>query len=353
MSFAEITGQDFLIATLRKAYEQDRISHAYMIEGSDLSGKLTLALSIAGAMNCQTVKDNAKKSGRRKEDFDACGKCPACQATEHGNFTGLVIIEPLKGKSQISIEQIREEIVARAALKPQEGICRTFIIKNAEMMTDQAANALLKTLEEPAPQMLLLLTSAHPDRLPATVISRCQTLRLRPVNQDLIEDWIVKHGVPAKDAAFISKFAEGSIGRAMSFFEDELQNKRRWIFEQITKMPAVHPISLGEEIIAMCKGKNNTTSVVRMQLAEIMGLLSAFYRDVLVRAASASGNDGIALLNQDCADIINGFHLTQRAALEILESIEKCRFYIDRNVNYRVAFSNLMLNINAAYRQGQ
>lgn len=353
MAFSDLIGQDFATGLVRNAYERDRFPHAYVISGPEKAGKFTFAWNIALALNCVTRKESEKKNGRRAVDFEPCGTCANCRSAEHGNFAELVIIEAPKDKRQINIEQIRDGIIARSAFKAREDVWQVFIIRDADAMNQQAANALLKTLEEPAPQTILLLTTAHPESLPNTVISRCQSLRVCPVQPEEIVKYLESRGIGGEDAAFIGKFAAGSIGRALAFHGDEFYAKRKWLFEKVSDMPKMHPVQLSGDIIKECQGsaqKGSTADALRMKLVALLDLLSSFFRDVLVCGLSSGGND-TALLNDDCRGAAEKLNLSTDSALDILDRITECRLNIEQNINYRIALVNLMLAINAVYRE--
>jgi len=164
MSFNDIFGHDKQIALLKGFIEQNRLPHALLFYGMEGIGKKTTALVFAKALNCL------------RENQDACDDCSSCRKVDHKNHLDVVLLEA-EGQF-IKIQAVRD-LQQQMKFKPWEGKKRVCIIDDAEKMNDIAANALLKTLEEPSASNIMILISARPHQLPATVVSRCQQLKFR------------------------------------------------------------------------------------------------------------------------------------------------------------------------------
>ena len=233
-------GHPGAIRLLGGAIGLGRVSHAYLIAGPEQVGKRTLALDIARAVNCTPSPD---MFGEAPEP--PCGRCASCDRIARGLHADVRVIdvdtelpsadgssESGQGSSSRSRKNIRIEHIAElqreAALKPFEGRRRVFVVDGAEAMSAEAANRLLKTLEEPAEEVMIVLVSASPDRLPPTVVSRCQRIELRLVPREEIELALVdRFGAEPEDAAVLSRIARGCPGWAIEALNDPTAMDKR------------------------------------------------------------------------------------------------------------------------------
>ena len=217
-----------------------RASHAYLITGSAQVGKRTLALDIARAVNCTPSPDMFGETPQ-----PPCGRCAPCDRITRGLHADVRVIdvntelpsadgrsESGQGSNPRSRKNIRIEHIAElqreASLKPFEGRRRVFIVDEAEAMSAEAANRLLKTLEEPAEEVMIVLVSASPDSLPPTVVSRCQRIELRLVPREEIERALVdRFGAEPEDAAVLSRIARGCPGWAIDALNDPTAMDKR------------------------------------------------------------------------------------------------------------------------------
>ena len=177
MSFKDVYGHEKQIKVLQTAMSRDRIPHAYLFYGAEGVGKRTVAEVFAKALNCA--------SGR--ESLDACDACPSCLKIDHENHPDVITIEA-QGQS-IKIQEVRE-LQEQMKFSPFEGGKRIFIIVDADKMNIASANAILKTLEEPAASNILVLLTSRPHQLPATVLSRCQHLRFNPLRRETVASFL-------------------------------------------------------------------------------------------------------------------------------------------------------------------
>ncbi len=177
----QVVGQDRALTLLKRSLERDAVAHAYIYVGRPHVGKMTLALNLAQALNCEASEP-------------PCGECSSCRKIGSAKHADVQVISltsagsagESKVRAEISIGQIRQ-LQHHASLPPFEGKCKVFIIDEAEHLSIEAANCLLKTLEEPVGRVVFILLTANDSLLPATVISRCQKLELLPVAAGEVE----------------------------------------------------------------------------------------------------------------------------------------------------------------------
>ncbi|MDO8569112.1 MAG: DNA polymerase III subunit [Dehalococcoidales bacterium] len=202
----QVIGQTKTVVLLDRALKSRSLAHAYLFVGPSHVGKMTLALELARALNC-TAKE------------PPCGKCLACKkVANHPDVQVIGLGQPSdesKSRAEIGIEQIRQ-MQHSASLPPFEGKYKVFIIDGAEALSMEAANCLLKTLEEPAGHVVFILLVTNDSLLLPTVISRCQRLELRPLPAGEIEKALGERGVEAERARLLSRLAHGGIGWALS-----------------------------------------------------------------------------------------------------------------------------------------
>jgi DNA polymerase-3 subunit delta' len=212
MGFAELRDQDSAVAALTRALESGKVPHAYLFEGPAGVGKRKTALIWAAALNCEV--DRA----------DGCGSCESCRkiaAAVHPDVRWLTVPE---NKRRIPIEAVREA-ERWIAVRPHEGRSKVLIVEPAEQMSDQAANALLKTLEEPRPGSFLALVTSRASSLLPTVRSRCQRLRFGPLKRDTVAEILIEEGADPGEAELVASLSEGSVERAVGYLGDELGDR--------------------------------------------------------------------------------------------------------------------------------
>jgi len=187
--FKEIRGQQRAIVFLRGIITNERVASAYLFTGIQGTGKATTAVAFALLLNCMDPVAE-----------EACTTCESCKKILDGNHPDLLIIEPDQEKKVIRIDQIRE-IERYLAFHPVFGRYRIIIIDPAENMTDEAANAFLKTLEEPPPRTVFILNVRETGELPPTIVSRCQKVPFKPLPTKVIKDWLVNEGNVPRERA--------------------------------------------------------------------------------------------------------------------------------------------------------
>jgi len=327
-----VVGHEAAVAALSRAAEQGRLSHAHLFLGPKGVGKMALALGLAQALNCTGTAP-------------PCGTCAQCRRTAAGRHADVHVVALPKStdglaRKTIPIDAIKEMQQA-AGLQPYEGRCRVIIIDGADALSPDAANRLLKTLEEPPPAVRLILLAANETPLLPTILSRCQTLQLRPVPRAKIEQQLVTAcGVPAEQATLLAALANGSIGWAIDAARNEdLLDVRRSYMDQIAALPSLP-----------YHDRLETARVLAEEFARRredgqawIGLLRQFWRDVTL----AKGGQAGAVVNADRLEALSAM----AEALSFLEIADTVRHInqagerMEANANARLALDVLMLNV--------
>jgi DNA polymerase III subunit delta' len=321
MRFADVLGHDRIKKLLQEALQRNRLPGSLLFTGPEGVGKRTLALAAARALLCDT------RSG------EACNACPPCNRTAKGLHPDLFVLEP-EGTTvkSIKIEPVRDlvrEIVAR----PFEGPARAFVIDDAHLMTEQAQNALLKSLEEPPATSHVMLVTAAPQALLTTIRSRCQTLRLGGLPASQVEGYLrERQGLAAEEARLRAALASGSLAAALSFEAGTYQTLRDGLLGLLERLPRLGPIERMQEAESLADADD---------VGETLTALRTLLRDV---AAVVAGSSPGSLLNADIVPRLQALAagpLGSRAA-ELAESVGESREALRVNANRLLSMDVLM-----------
>lgn len=320
-----VIGHAETVSSLQAALDAQHLSRALLFTGPSGIGKTHLAIEVARVLNCTG-------------ENPPCGDCLHCRQIEQGIHPDVVVIERAEGKTAISIEQVRE-LRDAAALRPFQGQVKVFIIAGAETLTDGAADALLKTLEEPQPQVAIILTAGDPDALPATVLSRVAQTPLRPVPTALLERALIERGHEALSAARLARTAQGNVGWALRAAENP-----KLLIEQ-------------EAIVARLAG------ILDMSLRERLDLAESLASDRKDRPALRRNLELLLLVGRDLLLLTQGRPVrfvspelqpvleaqTRRLSLSglhaFLSALRLAMQRIDRNVDPRLALEAMLLGL--------
>ncbi|HET7745941.1 MAG TPA: DNA polymerase III subunit delta' [Vicinamibacteria bacterium] len=323
MAFDRILGHDRVRGLLARAVAGGRVPPALLFIGPDGVGKRTLALAVAQALLCESP-----------EGGEACGRCSSCHRVGKGFHPDLTVIQPEKGS--IKIEAVRD-LVREIAMKPFEGRGRVFVIDDAHALTEQAQNALLKSLEEPPAGTHIVLVTSAPQLLLGTIRSRCQALRFGPLPLALLEQRLVEAaGLAPDEARLRAVVCAGSLGAALAFEGEGYRAAR-------------------DRMMTVLEARGGD-GLARLEAAEVLAdsddpllvlvALRALLRDV---AAARAGAAGRALLNADLEPrlfAVAAGPLGPRA-VALAEAAEDSRFAMyDRNANPLLAMDVLLQTLS-------
>lgn len=332
MPFQNIIGHQLTIASLQAVVGQKRLAHAYLFHGEAAIGKRSTALCFAQALNCERTTPN--------EAIDACGLCRSCQQIEARTHPDFFIIEPDSelATPQIKIEQVRE-IEQQIMYRPLVGERKICLIDEADRMTIGAANALLKTLEEPPDHSLFLLITSRPAALPATIRSRCQSLRFAtPARTQVEAALILKREIPPADARLLAIISEGRIGEALVADAKEARTQLQELLDlvQPQSLQSITSILSGAEAIAKAD-----------RAPEILSWLARWIRDLVFIQV---GGDRDQLLYADALNTLEAYarNAETDALLGLLQDIEKTEQQATRHLNLHMALENILLRLRDA-----
>ncbi len=317
MPFSDIKGQTAPVSLLKRSLGSGKIAHAYIFEGIEGCGKKKTALALVKAIFCK--------------DADGCGKCPACRKVAALQHPDLHIVEP--DGAFIKIDQIRD-LQKELSFRPFEASKKVCIMEAAERLNPAAANAFLKTLEEPPGNALLILLTTNSGAVLPTILSRCQRLSFSPLSSELIEEYLRETGVPAESAKVAASLAGGSMKKALEISGEDTLRKRDQILERISSLSTreIAPLfSLAEELGSDRDGA-----------AEVLDLLTAFWRDVMLLQSGGkdpTNRDILYLLNEEVA------RSTLEKTMEKIELVSRSRQALQRNVNPRLTLEVLFMGL--------
>lgn len=324
-SFKDVVGHKDILKYISSAVENNRVSHAYILNGERGSGKKMLANLFAMTLLCETG------------DNEPCGKCHSCKQAESGNHPDIIRVTHEKPNS-ISVDDIRTQVNNTVDIKPYQGPYKVYIIPQADMMTPQAQNAILKTIEEPPSYAVFLLLTENAETLLPTINSRCVMLKLRNIKDTLIKKYLMENlEIPDYKADMCTAFAQGNMGRAIMLANSDHFNEIRE--EAVQLLKHISEMELNEIVAAV---KN--ISVYKLEITDYLDIIMIWYRDVLLYKATKEIDKVVfkdqlqSIKEQARKGSYEGIEL-------ILESLEKAKARLKANVNFDLVMELLFLTI--------
>jgi DNA polymerase-3 subunit delta' len=321
-----IIGHRQTLAFFEHAQSSKHLSHAYLFTGPAKVGKRTLALAFAQAILCTAEQASPQHS--------PCGVCPACLKVQNGAHPDLSVLLPDEGKKIVSIENIRT-LVRATSLQPQESQYSIFVLPNAERVVIESAYTMLKTLEEPAPHTMLLLTTVDEQLLPQTIASRCQVLPVTLVNDRDIETALVQRwDISPERARRLSILAAGRPGWAINASQhEELEEERTSWFQS---MAALCESGITQRLKMAAKLLHDTE-----KLDELLSVWLIWWREVLL----ASEGYQLPASQESGQRERFGRQARPAEARRVVEQIQEAMRQLEQNANPRMVLETLLLEL--------
>lgn len=325
--FKDVVGHKNIIQYIGNAVKTDKVSHAYILNGEKGSGKKLLASLFAMSLQCQD----------REEDGDACGKCQSCKQTVSNNQPDIIKVTHEK-PSTISIDDIREQVNNDIVIKPYSSRYKIYIIADADMMTVQAQNALLKTIEEPPEYAVIMLLTENAETLLPTIRSRCVMLKLRNIKDQLVKKYLMEQmEIPDYKADVCVAFAQGNMGKAIMLATSEHFNEIKE--EAVHLLRNINEMDLNELIDAVKRCMS-----YKLEISDYLDVIAIWYRDVLIYKATR--NVDRVVFSDQLKYIKDRANKSSYEGIEIiLDALEKAKSRLKANVNFELTMELLLLTI--------
>jgi DNA polymerase III subunit delta' len=332
MAWQNLRGHDRVADSLRSALREGRFPHALFFAGPEGIGKFAFARKLAQTLLCET---------RPEAELDPCGDCPGCVQVEAGTHPDFHEAGKPEDKHELPISVIRD-LCDQFALKPARGIHKVAILNDADDLNDEAANAFLKTLEEPPPGAVLILIGTSPELQKETIISRTSVVRFEALPETEIAALLLERGIArdAADAARLAALGEGSVSRAVGLADEELERFRRSLIDEISAVHGFQPPELTQRMQVYIKQAGKESIHQRRRAGLLIGELARFFRSVLWQTA------GLAPPCPDLADRRAAETLASRLEPEdVLVAADRCieaDYYLARRVYLPMIISSLL-----------
>lgn len=323
----DVIGHEWAVSHLQRSLLHGRARHAYLFAGPSAIGKTTLARAFASRLNCLHEDESARP----------CGECRACQKMASGNHPDLALVEAEEVGGTLKIEQVRD-LMHMLSLRPYEGRYRVGILRRFHEARPQAADALLKTLEEPPPYVVLLLTAENVNLLPKTILSRCQPLRMRPVPVSQVAAALeTRWGAEPDRAELLAQLSGGRMGWAVrALTDDEALTFRDLALDDLEHVLGENRVGRFERAQTLANPKRKS------ELRETLVLWQSFWRDVILVLSESR----VAPVNKDRRALLNRLarELSLEDAQAALKATRDCLKDVGSNVNNRLAVEVMLLD---------
>ena len=323
--FKDIVGHEQIIWHLKNAVSTGKISHAYMFNGEQGSGKKLLANLFAMTLQCE------------EGGTEPCMKCRSCRQALTGNHPDIIRVSHEKPNT-IGVEDIRGQVNGDIQIRPYNGKYKIYIISDAYRMTVQAQNAILKTIEEPPGYAVLMLLANNADMMLPTILSRCVRLNLKAVKDGDIKEYLMKNmQIPDYQAEISAAFAQGNVGKAVKLASsDKFNEMKQDVLELLRYMDRMELYEIMDAV--------KRINAYREDMDDFLDLLTVWFRDVLLFKATLDA--GSLIFKDELPAIQKRARTSSYEGLEeIIRAIDRARVSLKANVNFDLVLELLLLTI--------
>ena len=319
-SFKDVVGHKNII-------KADAVSHAYILNGERGSGKKLLANLFAMSLQCEN----------RDEDGDACGKCRSCRQAVSGNQPDIIRVTHEKPNT-ISVDDIRVQVNNDIVIRPYSSKYKIYIIADADLMSTEAQNALLKTIEEPPAYAVIMLLTENAEVLLPTIRSRCVMMKLRNIKDQLVRKYLMEQmEIPDYKADVCVAFAQGNMGKAIMLANSEYFNE--------IKEEAVHLLrNIDDMTVPELMDAVKRCMAYKLEINDYLDIIAVWYRDVLIYKATK--NVDRVVFSDQMKYIKERARKSSYEGIEnILDALEKAKARMKANVSFELSMELLLLTI--------
>lgn len=379
----DIVGQDDAVARLQTVLHSQRMPHSLLFTGPEGVGRRTAALALAKTLLCEHPVTRPNADGllgeRRLPEMpddaplrQACGHCPDCRmmaANSHPDFQ--LVHKELAAfhedanvrnrvMQELGIEVIRSFLIAPVGRRSNRGRGKVFVIREADLMSAAAQNAMLKTLEEPPPGVTIILLAQKAEELLPTTLSRCWKVNFGLLPRPFVTQRLIAQGIDENQAQYWAAFTEGSLGRSLRMAHAGIYEVKLDMIQKIAAMNRAGDAELGETLVKttdkLAEALVKTTRTgetemsknlaLRQTVGIMLELIAGAYRDAL----ALSGGSDRPLINQDQRPAIEGLvhKFTAIQLADVIEQLSELEQLLWRNVNHKTIWDNVVISCASA-----
>ncbi len=323
LGFKDIIGHERIKEHLQKAIESDHVSHAYILTGETGMGRKSLANAFAMTLLCERGKS------------EPCMECHACKQVMTNNHPDLILVTHEKPGS-IGVDDIRGQINDTIMIRPYSSYYKIYIVDEAEKMTVQAQNALLKTIEEPPSYAIIMLLTTNQEAFLPTILSRCVQLKLKPQTDAVVKSYLMGSlGIKESRADIYAAFARGNLGRAIHLASSE---EFQLLYSELLHMlKHLKEMDIMELLFYIKKMKDEN-----LDIYDCLDFMQLWYRDILMYKVTQDIN--LLIFREEFNTMKEMSASSAYDGIEtILKAIDKARIRLDANVNMELAMELMLL----------
>jgi DNA polymerase-3 subunit delta' len=324
VTFEDILGREQIKEHLQTAIAQKKVSHAYIFQGEQGTGKRLLADVFASTLQCE------------EGGINPCGACKSCIQAQSGNHPDIIWVS--HKKQSVSVDDIREQVNNDMGIKPYSGRWKIYIISDADTMGTEAQNALLKTIEEPPTYGMVILLVENINHLLPTILSRCVVLNLKPVEEEKIVAYLIeKYQISEREAKLAAQFSQGNIGKAARYgTSGDFDNIRE---DSLHLLKYIDEMKISEIIEAVRR-----LSEYKNRINDSLDFMQLWYRDILLYKVTREPDK--LLFKEELHFITEQANKRSYEGLEnIIKAMDKAKIRLAANANFDITMELMLLTI--------